>query len=221
MKIIAHRGASSEFPENTLRAFRRAVEIGVDEIETDLVETRDGIIVLHHDETLLCGAKTIPIRSLAWAEVQKIKKEIPSLDEVLEELGGQVPFCLELKTAGLAERTAALIQKYGLDSETHFTSFQTAEIVEIKKLCPGAAFSWTFSKLPEGIEEVLKREGMEAVSLSLESVSQGIVERLCRQGIKTRVYTVNDPVFAERCAAWGVDAIFTDDPARMQGFRKS
>ena len=220
MKIIAHRGASHEYPENTLPAFRRAVEIGVDEIETDLVETRDGVIVLHHDETMGCGTKTVALRELTLAEVLKIKPEIPLLDEVLEELGGQVSFCLELKTAGLAERAATLIQKYGLGSETHFTSFQKAEVLEVKKLCPEALFSWTFLALPDGIEEELKLAGINAVSLCREKLTRDHVQRLLGQGIKTRGYTVNDISLAEQYAGWGVDAIFTDDPARMQGFRK-
>ena len=50
MKIIAHRGASQEYPENTLKAFARAIEIGVDAIETDVLRTADGILILHHDE---------------------------------------------------------------------------------------------------------------------------------------------------------------------------
>jgi len=220
MKIIAHRGASHEYPENTLPAFRRAVEIGVDEIETDLVETRDGVIILHHDETISYGAKTAAIRELTLAEVMRMNPEIPLLDEVLEELGGQVPFCLELKTAGLADRITTLVEKYGLGSETHFTSFQKAEVLEVKKLCPTAFFSWTFLALPKGIEEELTQAGINAVSLSRENLTHDNVQRLLGHGIKTRVYTVNDISLAEQYAGWGVDAIFTDDPARMQRFRK-
>lgn len=220
MKIIAHRGASRECPENTLPAFRRAVEIGVDEIETDLVETRDGVVLLHHDETLRCGTQRVPIGQLTLAEVKKINPAVPTLNEVLEVLGSQVSFCLEFKGAGLAEHVAALVRKYGLGRKTHFTSFRTADVAEIKKLCPESDFSWTFLTLPEGAAAELKRAGMNAVSLSSKGVSHGIIRQLLEDGIKTRVYTVNDTALAAQYETWGIDAIFTDDPARMQGFRK-
>jgi len=220
MKIIAHRGASFEFPENTLSAFRRAAEIGVDEIETDLVETRDGIILLHHDETLRHGTRADPICQLTFAEVSGISASIPKLEDVLKELGSQVSFCLELKVKGLAARVAAMINKYGLKTRTHVTSFKTEEVSEVKKLCPEAAFSWTFSVLPEGIEQKLRRAEIGAVSVARDHVTEGLVRSLLGHGIKTRVYTVNEVALAERYALWGVDAIFTDDPARMQSFRK-
>lgn len=220
MRIIAHRGASQEYPENTLAAFRRALEIGVDEIETDLVETCDGVILLHHDEVLQRGSELIPICRLPCEEVRKINPEIPRLDEVLEELGGQVPFCLELKVTGLADRVAALIQNYGCAVQTHITSFLITEVLKVKALCPESLFSWTYSKLPPEGEKALRRAGIDAVSLSREHLERETVERLQSLGIKTRVFTVNDPELAEQYASWGVDAIFTDDPKRMLRLRE-
>ncbi len=219
MKIIAHRGASREHRENTLPAFRRAVEIGADSIETDVLKTRDGVLVLHHDETLFKGGKRLPVAGLDYPELIKFDRAIPRLDETLDELGEKIPFCLEIKAAGLAAEVIACVRRYQLEKTVHITSFLVPEIGDVLRLNPSLEVSLTFSALPEhGITD-LKRMGIRAASLSHSHFTRETAARLMREGIRMRIYTVNLPDEAAKLKNWGVDAIFTDVPEQMLKFR--
>src|SRR6266478_2819603 len=91
MMIIAHRGASSLEPENTIRSFKKAEEIGVDMIELDVRRSKDGILVISHDPDLLrlFGDPRL-IKELSLSEIKRISsmidREIPTLDEVFQNI---------------------------------------------------------------------------------------------------------------------------------------
>ncbi len=102
MKIIAHRGLSARYPENTLLAFKKAIEAGVDGIETDLRLTLDNKIILFHDRNLKkhtgIDAKPESLSLLALKEIDVGRGEsIPSLSELLALTQGKVTFILEIK----------------------------------------------------------------------------------------------------------------------------
>jgi glycerophosphoryl diester phosphodiesterase len=101
MKVIAHRGASGELPENTLPAYRRAVAQRADMIEIDLHRTRDGAIPITHDATLAHLGGRGEIADATLAEVRALDagggERVPLLHEVLDEFGPQIPLNLELK----------------------------------------------------------------------------------------------------------------------------
>src|SRR5688572_1875529 len=105
--VIAHRGASGERPENTLPAYALAVEQRADMIEIDLHRTRDGAIVIAHDERLagLPGGREIAACTLA--EVRGVDagggERVPTLDEVLDGFAARIPFNLEIKRGVAAE----------------------------------------------------------------------------------------------------------------------
>ena len=105
VRVYAHRGASRELPENTMAAFRRALELGADALETDLHATADGVLVTSHDPD---GARVFRVaRRIAdcrWSEVREWG--VPSLEEVVRAFPG-VPINVDLKTdvAALAVET--------------------------------------------------------------------------------------------------------------------
>ncbi len=225
MKIIAHRGASRECPENTLRAFQRAMEIGVDGIETDVQQTADGRLILFHDDQVKdASGKNRAVTALAYADLETLhageEERIPALEELLTLASGKVPLCLELKHAGLVPQVLALVRRYGLEKNIHLTSFLHSEIREVRRLAPQLCVSVTFAEWPGTQGKSLLKEGIEEISLSRAVVSLERVAELKKSGLRVRVYTVNGPEEAARLEAWGVDAIFTDDPRLMQGFRK-
>ena len=110
IKKIAHRGASGEYPENTRLAFEKAIEAGVDMIELDCQMTRDGHVVIFHDEKLLRTARVRgTLRSKSLAELKNLEigswfkptfrgQRILTLEEALEIVAGKVGLCLEIKS---------------------------------------------------------------------------------------------------------------------------
>lgn len=223
MKIIAHRGASAERPENTLSAFERALEIGVDAIETDLLVTKDNHLVTRHDDLIQKDGVWRYVRDLTLPELQSIDvgegEKIPSLESVFECVRGRCPLVLELKSAGGAKWLANFLKRRAWNQEIHVTSFLLSELVSFAEMFPAIERSLTIPSLPAGADALLREAQTGHVSLHRSFLTEEEVRRLRREGIHVRVYTVNLPEEAQRFASWGVDAIFTDDPAVMQSLR--
>ena len=222
MKIIAHRGASRECPENTLSAFERAIEIGADAIETDVQRTKDGLLVLYHDAEVKIKGSMRKVEQLNCAELQQVHAEkggpVPVLEELFDLAGGGIALCLELKAPGLVPEILALILKYGYESQMHLTSFLYPEILQVRKLCPEIPVSVTFSEWPGASAAALVKDGILEVSLARAALTLEKTAQLKKEGLGVRVYTVNDLQDAARLESWGVDAIFSDDPRAMRAF---
>ena len=223
MKIIAHRGASQERPENTLSAFERAVEIGVDAIEMDLLQTRDKRLVVRHDDLIEKDGTRYYIRDLTFDELKTIDvgkgERIPSLESVVETIRNRCPLILELKSEGLVNLLTGFLQKKKWDQQIHVTSFLPLEISQCAKAFPEIERSITLSALPTHYQTLLQDCQTKQLSLHRGFLREDLVRRLKREGITVRVYTVNWPKEAALFESWGVDAIFTDDPAAMQLLR--
>src|SRR5688572_19643558 len=102
---IGHRGAAGHERENTTRSFLRALDLGVDLIETDLRETADGAIVLYHDAWI--------VRTSTLADLRAIDDEMATLEDLLTVANGHCGLMLELKVTGLAQRTIASVTAAG------------------------------------------------------------------------------------------------------------
>src|SRR5256886_15481803 len=129
--VYARRGASGELPENTMPAFRRALELGADALETDLHATADGVLVTSHDPD---GARVFRVaRRIAdcrWSEVREWG--VPSLEEVVRAFPG-VPINVDLKTdvAALAVET---LRRLGAEEQVTLASFQSATLRRVRAL---------------------------------------------------------------------------------------
>ena len=117
MKVYAHRGYSGRYPENTMLAFENAVKATADYIELDVHETKDGEIVVIHDDNL---------------------KRIPTLEEVMSYTKGKIKLNIEIKLSAyepdLVEGVAALIEKYDYKDECYVTSMNYKALTEIKEI---------------------------------------------------------------------------------------
>src|SRR5947209_6278476 len=123
--VLAHRGASAYAPENTLAAFERAIAMRADGIETDVRATRDGVLVLVHDERV---DRTTDgegrVHELSLAELQRMDaggpfnprfagERVPTVELFLERYGRRLPLCLEVKQVGVEERLVELVRQRG------------------------------------------------------------------------------------------------------------
>lgn len=224
MKIIAHRGASAERPENTLSSIERALEIGVDAVEVDLLLSKEGRLVVRHDDLILHRGRWHNVRELAWQELRQCDvgqgERIPLLEELFERVAGRSPLFLDLKTFGMAEPLARALQTYQAPEAIHVTSVLLTEISDFSRLCPEVERSIVLAAVPIRFDQLFEDSNTRQVSLFRGYLSQEIAARLREEGIRMRVYPVNLPQEAQRFRAWGVEAIFTDDPAGMQGLRE-
>jgi len=139
--VIAHRGWSGQFPENTMLAFREAVNLSVFGIELDVNQTRDGQIVVIHDVDV---SRTTngrdQVNYMTLAELQRLDagqgEQVPTLREVLEEFAGQISIQVEIKVKGIEVQLAAIWEEFGARDDIYFTSFHHEFLGKLKKQCP-------------------------------------------------------------------------------------
>jgi glycerophosphoryl diester phosphodiesterase len=223
MEIIAHRGASAECPGNTLAAFERALAIGVDAIEADLLVTRDGVLVTRHDDLIEQDGQWHYIHELSFEQLQRIDlgsgARIPSLEQFFERFHGRCRLVLDLKTFGLAAPLGKFLRERTAGAEVHVTSFLHQEIVEISRQCPAVERSIVLAAVPITFAALFADTQTQQVSLFRGYITETVVRTLHEQGIRVWAYPVDLPREAAQFASWGIEAIFTDDPAAMQAVR--
>ena len=225
--MIAHRGASAYRPQNTLPAFDLAVAQRADMIETDLHRTRDGAIVVTHDEELaglggvgeIAGASLAEIRALDAGDGERV----PTLDEILDRVGDQIPFNLELKRAvradyeGLEAQALAAVRSRALLARTLWSSFYDSVLGRLRALAPDARLALLVSsRYPIRILERSRELGAEAINPEASIVSAALVDEAHAAGLAVYVFTVDDLGEMQRLLALGVDGLFTNYPDRMR-----
>lgn len=208
---LGHRGAprlregeAQVYVENTLEAFRQALEAGLDGFELDVHLTRDGVLVVHHDFTL--GG--VPISRILSRE---LPAHVPTLEEVLRAFP-EAWINVELKslppeTDGREEALARLLARYPSD-RIWVSSFDPLALVRLKRLGVGPLGLLYEHEEAEALAPCL---GVEWVHPEASLLSEAKVREL-RTRYRVLAWTVNRRQQAQELAAWGVDALVTDFP---------
>lgn len=237
--VIAHRGGAQESTENTIGAFQRAAKIGADGIETDLRLTRDGVVVVYHDEYfgrvegLPERQRTRLISDLTYSEVtaqtlipvgdDNGSRRVPTLNELLGNVKS-VLLNIELKRCArfeeLVNKTIAALKRFPeldrivLETPDLETAHKVRDAIGPRlklHINPGYDDSVPYS---QALERVLKFKP-HSVSVSFKKLSWEIVELAHKAGVEVWVWTVNSPDIAQAMALLGVDAIKTDQPTSL------
>ena len=225
--VIAHRGASGHRPENTLSAYALAVEQRADMIEIDLHRTRDGAVVITHDESLEGLGGHGEIADATLDEVRALDagagERVPLLDEVLDAFGEALPFNLELKAstrgpyAGLEGLALQAATERGILPGTLFSSFFDPVLVRLRELSEDARIGVLVSpRAPERWLERAQAVGACAVNFHTILATPETIERAHEAGLAVNVYTVDDEPTLARLVADGVEGIFTNYPDRLR-----
>jgi glycerophosphoryl diester phosphodiesterase len=225
--VIAHRGASGYRPENTLAAYELAVEQRADMIEIDLHRTRDGVIVVTHDEELQGLGGRGEIADASFREIRALDagggERVPTLDEVLQRFGARIPFNLELKQstrgpyAGLERETLERIERLDLLGVTLFSSFFDPVLETLRECSPEARIGVLVSaRAPERWLERARRVRAEAVNLWVGLATREAVAAAHGEGLAVHVYTVDERDAMQRLLELGVDGIFSNFPDRLR-----
>lgn len=230
--IYAHRGASAYAPENTVPAFLLAAELGADGIEFDVKVTRDGNVIVLHDQTLeRTTTGTGNFKNYGFDELRKLDAgikfqgnfkdvRIPTLEEVFEAVGGRLGINIELTNYAtpndnLIERTAKILEQVNDHSKIMFSSFNWGNLKKARILCPDIPCGLLAMPSIAGwaSRSFLSRNvPHEALHPYFSDVNEGNVGKIHRQGKKMNVWTVDDPKEMVRLRELGVDMIMTDDP---------
>lgn len=227
MKVIAHRGASGDRPENTRSAFRLAVAQRADMIETDLHRTRDGEIPITHDAGLEQLGGRGEIADANWAEIRTLDagdgEPMPLLQEVLDEFGPQIPFNLELKVGtrgpyeGLEASTLAEVESRALLGQTLFSSFHDPVLARLRAQSEAARIALLISRKSEANWAKRARAlRAEALNPELGLVTPELVRAAHGEGLAVYVFTVDPEPEMRRMRDYGVDGLFTNYPARLR-----
>jgi glycerophosphoryl diester phosphodiesterase len=230
--VIAHRGASGELPENTLPAYELAVEQGADMIEIDLHTTRDGAIVITHDEGLERLGGRGEVADARLEEVRRLDAgggaPVPTLGEVLDVFGGRIPFNLEFKRSsrgeypGMEAAAVAEVTRRGLLNQTLFSSFYPPVLEALREFSPEVRIAVLISpRFPQGAIERARELEAEALNPERSLSSRELVEAAHGEGLAVYVYTVNDGAEIRRLLDLGVDGLFTNHPRRMRAILAS
>jgi glycerophosphoryl diester phosphodiesterase len=224
MQVIGHRGAAALAPENTWPGFDRAIEIGVDAIETDVRATSDGRLVLLHDARLDrttdgCGL----VRETPWSVVQSLDAGswfdsrfagacVPSLEETLHRYGPLVPLAIEIKQPGVERRVLEMVVRIGLLDRVTFTSFDFASVESIKAEMPASKVGFLTSDVGRSSVERVIDARMDQFCPPAAAVTRELVSEWKSLGLEVRAWKVRDVGLMERAIEAGVDGMTVDFP---------
>ncbi len=231
-KIFGHRGASAVAPENTLEAFALAMEQGADGIELDVQMTKDGQLVVAHDEVIdrvsdgRGAIRDYTLEQLKQFSFNKTHPEykdakIPTLEEVLEFVkSSDLIVNIELKTGvywykKIEEAVADLVQAMGMEDRIIYSSFNHYSVQKMKQLCPKAETAYLYSDVMLHVEEYAKNTGVKGLHPALYHVKMNdFLEQYQKSGLAVRVWTVNEEADIRFLIEKGVDAIITNEPEK-------
>jgi glycerophosphoryl diester phosphodiesterase len=225
--ITAHRGASVAAPENTMAAFRAAMDAGATFIELDVQRTADGrIIVLHDGDVMRMGGDPRKVKELTTAELQVIDigrkhgahfagEVPPTLEEVIALVRGRTKINIELKynvpDPGLAPAVIDLLKRENFLDQVVITSLDYAALKQVESLEPSLP---TGHIVTAAVGNVVRTEA-DFLSLNAARATASLVRKAHAAGKDVHVWTVNEPEVMLRMIERGVDNIITDDPALL------
>lgn len=238
MEVFAHRGYSAKYPENTMIAFRSAIEFAIDGIELDVHMTKDGHLVVIHDEKVnrTTNGKGY-VKDLTLAQIKELDagskfnplfkgERIPLLEEVMELLAPtNLKLNIELKSnvfpyLGMDMEVVKLIEKYNMQSRTILSSFDHETLWRIAQVAPNLETAPLLSNIIVEPWSYAKSIGANAIHISGYFMMRQAAIQAVKQGAKVRVYTINDAEHMALLAASHVAGFFTDEVEKAVEWRK-
>ncbi|CAM3461242.1 glycerophosphodiester phosphodiesterase family protein [Zobellia roscoffensis] len=223
--VIGHRGAMGHETENTIASIEKAMEMGVDMLEIDVFKIKSGEIVVFHDDTVerLTDGKG-EIENYTLAELKALKVEgghqIPTLQEVLDVMGGKTELNIELKGRNTATDVNRMIEaevnsgKWRLN-DFIISSFEWDELRDIRKANSEVRIAILIGENPLDALEVGKELNAEAINPSFKQLTAENNVKIKEAGFKIFPWTVNEPQDILQMKRFGVDGIITNYPERV------
>ena len=220
----AHRGASEYLPENTLLSFYTGVFMKANGVETDVRRTKDGVLVLFHDNTLerVTGdPRSVEECTLAELMELDVKKDgytdkIAVFEDFLQKFAHRdLIFAIELKGAGVERDTADLLRKYGMEKKAVITSFQLDYIKNFIAYAPEFEFGLLTKEVTPEIEEELLSLGATEICPRATLMSAEDVDRWHKMGLRVRAWGIKDEEIMKFAYDAGVDGMTCNFPDKL------
>ncbi|GAB6100581.1 glycerophosphodiester phosphodiesterase [Halanaerocella petrolearia] len=229
MLKIGHRGAAALAPENTLVSFRKAINLGVDMIELDIQLTKDQELVVFHDHDLnrIAGVD-VQIKELTLAELKKFdigswfskefkNEKIPTLQEVIQLVNGQVKLNIELKPRVdkkqiLIQNLVTILEKEDFKEEVIISSFNHSLLKYLKEIDSSLKTAILIVALPVNPVKVIDEASADGIHPNYLVVNKELIDKIQEEGYFLNTWTVNDESQINQLEEMDVDGIITDDP---------
>ena len=233
IQVQAHRGASAYAPENTLPAFRMAVDMKADGIECDLYQSKDGVFVVCHDETIdRTSDGTGKVAEMTYAEIAKhnfgcrfhpdyCKAEnfitAPALEQMLDVVKDMKVINLEITEFVDEEETAlnalyAIIAKYGIVDRVIVSSFYIDVLKHLKALHSDVFTCYLYAGHQENAVQIALDNHCNAIHPEIGSVTKKVVDDAHAHGLQVNCWTANSREMIEKAVAIGCDGVITNYP---------
>lgn len=225
MKIIGHRGAKGLAPENTIAAIKRGIVEGLDGIELDVHVTKDGKLILLHDDSFrrTCGVSK-NADEMTVEQIMEIRthegEPIPTLEQALDAINGMT-IVAEGKGKGWAEPLAELLSKHPVSKDCIVISFDHDELAAFGKLSPKHKLYGLEDQRPFAAIRSALRNGFHGIDINYKTLNPIVYWWAKINKLDIIVYTVNRPLDVMRIKLfYPRTTITTDFPNLMQRFRR-
>lgn len=240
--IIAHRGASAYAPENTLAAFKKAIELGADILELDVHQTKDSQLVVIHDGSVnrttngkgkVKDLTLSQIKSLdagSWFSPEFAGERIPTLDEVFDITPDSVVLLIELKEgsgvySGIEERVIRVIRERKAEHRVILKSFEDEILDHLRAIAPDIPrLKIILMQIP--LLGIIIERGLNFGTVLNDSVqyiqhhriglAESFIAKAHRRGYKVFAWDVHDEARMRELIERGIDGIETDFPDRLK-----
>ena len=229
----AHRGASEYAPENTLSSFYLGLLQGANGIETDIQRTKDGHLVLFHDDTVdrvsncsgkvsECTLDELKNMKIYGNSTTKFYDRVLTLREFLEKFAQyDIKFAIELKGAGVEEDTLSMIKEFDIMEKTTFTSFKFEYIEKIKSLCQSARVGWLTDRTDDEVIKMLKDISGEEISPMADVMTEDLMKKWRSNGLGVRAWGVSSTELMKKMCELQVDGMTVNFPDRLFQYLKT
>jgi glycerophosphoryl diester phosphodiesterase len=224
--IGGHRGNPAEYPENTMRSFRSAIDAGCDLIECDVHLSSDGRLVVIHDHSLERTTNgTGLVRDRSAAELRRLDagmgEPIPLLQEVVELALGRVGLVIEIKQVpiqypGLEDKLVAMLRQLGAVPECAVVSFHHPSIRQLREMEPKLQLGILEGARPIDPARLMREAGADVFSPHWGATDPQLVKEIHAAGGAVGVWPVDDAAAIAWCKFCKPDSIFTNRPTEVR-----
>jgi glycerophosphoryl diester phosphodiesterase len=217
---IGHRGAAGHAPENTIAAIRRGISLGVDFVELDVQRTRDGRLVVMHDQLVdRTTDGTGLVSEMTWDQLQLLDaghgEKVPCVEEALAAANGHAGVILEAKTSGIGPAIHRVVRASAFSGPVIYASFLHREIPAIRRIDPLARTLALMECIPVSGAALAREANATLVGLSLDCATAEFIAALHDARLEVLLYTVNDPRLIHCAIELGADGVISDYPERI------
>lgn len=224
----AHRGASEYAPENTFAAFYLGIEMGADGIETDVRRTKDGILVLFHDDSLArITGQSGSVSDYTYMELLEMdfggykhskyqNEKIVSLEDFLKYYSAkQLSFAIELKGKGFEKETLDMVYKYMCSDKTTLTSFDLENLIVLRKCNNNVKLGYLTEFINDDILTIQKDLNIQQICPKCELIDKEKVLYAKRRGFSVRCWGVSDIELMNKALDAEVDGMTVNFPDKL------